>query len=206
MKKLIVPCLALAFALVVPFGAVEASAAKAGGPAPTFTGTDNMGKTYALSDLKGKYVVLEWHNQGCPYVGKHYNSGNMQKLQREWTSKGIVWLTVISSAPGEQGYVTPEQSREYVQKHQAAPTAVLLDSSGEIGRKYDARTSPHMIVIDPQGIVIYNGAIDDMPTTDLADVPDATNYVSAALTDAMAGRPVQTPSTQPYGCNVKYAR
>lgn len=204
MKKLTVSC--LAFALVVLFGSPPASAVKVGEPAPAFTGTDNTGRTHALSDLKGKFVVLEWHNQGCPYVGKHYNSGNMQKLQREWTSKGVVWLTVVSSAPGQQGHVTPEQSREYVQKQKAAPTAVLLDASGEIGRKYDARTSPHMIVINAEGVVVYNGAIDDKPTTDVADVAGAANYVSAALTDAMANRPVATPSTQPYGCNVKYGR
>lgn len=196
----------LALALVVLHGAFPASAGKVGEPAPAFTAADNAGKSHTLSDLRGKFVVLEWHNQGCPYVGKHYNSGNMQKLQREWTSKGVVWFTVVSSAPGEQGHVTPEQSRQYVTERNAAPTAVLLDASGEIGRKYGARTTPHMIVINRDGVVVYNGALDDKPTTDVADVAGAANHVSAALADAMAGRQVATPTTQPYGCNVKYAR
>lgn len=200
------PLFGLVIALLVTHASVHASAIKVGEPAPDFTGTDDTGKTHALAGLKGKFVVLEWHNQGCPYVGKHYNSGNMQKLQREWTAKGVAWFTVVSSAPGQQGHVTPEQSREYVAAKKAAPTAVLLDPTGEIGRKYDAKTSPHMIVIDPNGVVIYNGAIDDKPTTDVADVDGATNFVSAALSDAMANRPVGTPSNQPYGCNVKYAR
>ena len=204
MKKLTVFC--LAFGLLVVQGSIPASAIRVGEPAPAFTGTDNTGKTHALADLKGKFVVLEWHNQGCPYVGKHYNSGNMQKLQREWTSKGVVWFTVVSSAPGQQGHVTPGQSLEYVKAQKAMPTAVLLDPTGEIGRKYDAKTSPHMIVINREGVVVYNGAIDDKPTTDLADVAGATNFVSAALADAMANRPVATPSTQPYGCDVKYGR
>ncbi|HSK08568.1 MAG TPA: redoxin domain-containing protein [Vicinamibacterales bacterium] len=196
----------IAFALLVFFGSMPASAIKVGEPAPAFTATDHAGKTHTLADLKGKFVVLEWHNQGCPYVGKHYESGNMQKLQQEWTAKGVVWFTVVSSAPGQQGHVTPAQSQEYVRAQKAAPTAVLLDASGEIGRKYDARTSPQMIVINREGIVVYNGAIDDKPTTDTADVAGATNYVSAALSDAMANRPVATPTTQPYGCAVKYQR
>jgi hypothetical protein len=149
--------------------------------------------------------VLEWHNQGCPYVKKHYDSGNMQKLQKEWTAKGVVWLTVISSAPGLQGYVTPAEADAYVKEKDAAPTAVLLDPTGTMGRAYDAKVSPHMFIIDPKGTLIYNGAIDDKPTTDLADVPVARNYVSAALTEAMAGKPVSMPTSRPYGCTVKYA-
>ncbi len=195
-----------AICVLVVFGWLPASAVRVGEPAPAFTGTDNLGKTHTLADLKGKFIVLEWHNQGCPYVGKHYGSGNMQRLQQEWTAKGVAWFTVVSSGPGQQGYVTPAQSQQYVKAQNAKPTAVLLDPTGEIGRKFDARTSPHMIVIDREGIVVYNGAIDDRPTTDVADVAGATNYVSAALADAMAGRPVATPSTQPYGCNVKYGR
>lgn len=180
-------------------------AAKVGEPAPAFKGTDTRGKVHALSDFKGRFVVLEWHNQGCPYVKKHYASGNMQRLQKEWTGKGVVWLTVISSAAGTQGHVTPEQADTYVRDQQAAPTAVILDPSGEIGRAYGARTTPHMIVIDPAGRLIYDGAIDDKPTTDLADVGPAQNYVSAALAAAMAGKPVATAATKPYGCAVKYA-
>jgi peroxiredoxin len=173
--------------------------------APAFAGTDTNGKAVKLADLKGKFVVLEWHNQGCPYVQKHYGSGNMQQLQKEWTGKGVVWLTIISSAPGQQGYVTAEQATAYFKEKKAAQTAVLLDPGGEIGRQYDAKTTPHMFVIDTQGELIYNGAIDDKPTTDLADVPTAKNFVSAALTEAMAGKPVTTATSRPYGCNVKYA-
>jgi peroxiredoxin len=180
------------------------AAARVGEPAPEFTGKDTKGATHKLSDYQGKFVVLEWHNQGCPYVGKHYSSGNMQKLQKEWTAKDVVWLTVISSAPGQQGYVDPSQADAYVKAHDAAPTAVLLDPSGTIGRAYDAKTTPHMFVIDPKGRLVYNGAIDDKPTTDLADVPTATNFVSAALRQAMAGQAVATPTSRPYGCSVKY--
>jgi len=190
-------------------GAVLAASAaftvKVGQPAPTFTATDNQGREHKLSDYKGRFVVLEWHNQGCPYVQKQYKSGNMQKLQKEWTAKGVVWLTVISSAPGKQGYVTPEESRAYVGQMNAVPTAVLLDPTGAVGMLYSAKTTPHMFIIDPQGVLIYDGAIDDKPTTDLADVAAATNYVSAALTEAMAGKPVTTPVSKPYGCSVKYA-
>jgi peroxiredoxin len=179
-------------------------AAKVGDPAPAFTGKDTKGQSHALAGFKGKFVVLEWHNQGCPYVKKHYSSGNMQKLQKEWTAKGVVWLTVISSAPGLQGHVTAAQADAYVKEQGAAPTAVLLDPSGEIGRLYDAKTTPHMFVIDPNGTLIYNGAIDDKPTTDTADIATAQNYLSAALADAMAGKPVTTAATKPYGCSVKY--
>jgi len=180
-------------------------AAKVGEAAPDFTASASNGKTVRLSDYRGKYVVLEWHNNGCPYVGKHYNSGNMQRLQKQWTSRGVVWLTILSSAPGKQGYVTASEENDYLAKMQAAPTAALLDPTGEIGHLYDAKTSPQMVVINPQGVEIYDGAIDDKPTTDLQDVPNATNYVSLALEAAMAGKQVQTPATRPYGCSVKYA-
>jgi len=179
--------------------------AKVGEAAPDFTATASNGKTFRLSDYRGKYVVLEWHNNGCPYVGKHYNSGNMQRLQKQWTSRGAVWFTILSSAPGKQGYVTASEENEYLAKMQAAPTAALLDPTGEIGHRYDAKTSPQMVVINPQGVVIYNGAIDDKATTDLQDVPNATNYVTLALEEAMAGKQVQTAATRPYGCSVKYA-
>jgi peroxiredoxin len=181
------------------------AAARIGEAAPDFTATASNGKTVHLADYRGKYVVLEWHNNGCPYVGKHYRSGNMQKLQKEWTSRGVVWFTVLSSAPGKQGYVTASEENDYMAKMQAAPTAALLDPSGEIGHLYDAKTSPQMVVINPEGTLIYSGAIDDRPTTDLQDVQGATNYVSLALEESMAGKPVQTPTTRPYGCSVKYA-
>jgi AhpC/TSA family len=181
------------------------AAARVGEPAPDFTGTASTGKTYHLADYRGKYVVLEWHNNGCPYVGKHYNSGNMQRLQKEWTAKGVAWFTILSSAPGKQGYVTASEENAYIERMHAAPTAALLDPTGEIGHLFDAKTSPQMVVINPQGVVIYSGAIDDRPTTDLSDVNGATNYVTLALEESMAGKPVQTSATRPYGCSVKYA-
>jgi alkyl hydroperoxide reductase subunit AhpC len=180
-------------------------AAKIGEAAPEFTTTASNGKTIHLADYRGKYVVLEWHNNGCPYVGKHYKSGNMQRLQKEWTGRGVIWLTILSSAPGKQGYVTASEENDYLTKMQAAPTAALLDPTGEIGHLYDAKTSPQMVVINPEGILIYSGAIDDKPTTDLQDVQTATNYVGLALEESMAGKQVQTPTTRPYGCSVKYA-
>jgi peroxiredoxin len=180
------------------------SAPKVGGTAPDFTASASNGQTFHLSDYRGKFVVLEWHNNGCPYVGKHYNSGNMQRLQKQWTARGVVWFTIISSAPGKQGYVTAGEENDYLAKMQAAPTAALLDPTGEIGHHYDAKTSPQMVVINPQGIVIYDGAIDDRPTTDLSDIPGASNYVNLALEQAMAGKPVETAATRPYGCSVKY--
>ena len=180
------------------------AAARVGDTAPEFTATASNGKTVRLADYRGKYVVLEWHNNGCPYVGKHYNSGNMQRLQKHWTGQGVIWFTILSSAPGKQGYVTAGEENDYLAKEQAAPTAALLDPSGDIGHLYDAKTSPQMVVINPQGVVIYSGAIDDKPTTDLQDVQGATNYVSLALEESMAGTPVKIPATRPYGCSVKY--
>jgi peroxiredoxin len=179
-------------------------AVKIGELAPSFIVKDSNGKTQKLSDCRGKFVVLEWHNSQCPYVHKHYASGNMQKLQKEWTAKGVVWFTVISSAPGKQGYMTAQEENAFLKEMNASPTAVLLDPSGRVGHLYDAKTSPHMFVINPKGILIYDGAIDDKPTTDLEDVPTAANYVSLALEEAMAGEQVKTPVTRPYGCSVKY--
>lgn len=181
-----------------------ALAAKVGDPAPDFTATDSNGKTHHLADYKGKYVILEWHNQGCPYTRKHYESGNMQRLQKEWTAKGIVWFTVISSAPGTQGYVTASQENDYARKMNAVPTAVLLDPDGNLGHLYAAKTTPHMYIIDPNGVLIYNGAIDDHPTSDQSDIPNSKNYVSAALQEAMSGKKVTDAATRPYGCSVKY--
>jgi peroxiredoxin len=181
-----------------------AYAVRVGNAAPDFTGTDSNGKTQKLSEYQGKYVVLEWTNNGCPYTQKHYESGNMQALQKEWTAKGVVWLTVLSSAPGEQGYMTASQENAYVGKEHAAPTAVLLDPTGVIGHAYEARTTPHMFVIDPSGKLIYAGAIDDHATTDPEDIKSSKNYVSDALSESMAGKPVATAYTRPYGCSVKY--
>jgi len=195
-------CAALAAALLAL--SINAQEVRVGAPAPAFTATDSHGQTETLSQYRGKYVVLEWHNQGCPFTRKHYVSGNMQALQKEWTAKGVVWFTVISSAPGKQGYVTPSEENAYLEQMHAAPTAVLMDADGKIGRLYSAKTTPQMIVIDPGGKVIYDGAIDDRPTPDPGDVRGARNYVSDALTASMAGKPVETAFTRPYGCSVKY--
>lgn len=184
---------------------LSASAVRVGEPAPTFTATDSTGNTRRLSDYKGKFVVLEWHNQGCPYTKKHYESGNMQRLQKEWTGKGVVWFTVISSAPGKQGYVTAAQENDYAKRMNAAPTAVLMDPQGALGHLYGAKTTPHMYIIDPNGNLIYNGAIDDHPTADQSDIGGSKNYVSAALEEALSGKAVTTASTTPYGCSVKYS-
>jgi len=180
-------------------------AARVGEKAPDFKATDSNGVEHTLSQYAGRYVVLEWHNNGCPYVRKQYNSGNMQRLQKEWIARGVVWLTVISSAPGMQGYVTAEEENVYLKKMDASPTAALLDPTGKLGHLYDAKTSPHMFIIDPSGTLIYDGAIDDQPTPDPASVAGATNYVSQALTEAMAGKPISLQTSRPYGCSVKYA-
>jgi peroxiredoxin len=199
-------CAAFAVALLLlPATYTAAQTVRVGAPALDFTAIDSRGQTENLAQYHGKYVVLEWHNQGCPYTRKHYVSGNMQTLQKEWTAKGVVWFTVISSAPGQQGYVTPGQENAYLAQVHAAPTAVLMDPEGKLGRLYNAKTTPQMVVIDPAGTVIYDGAIDDRPTPDPEDVHGANNYVSDALTEAMAGKPVATPFTRPYGCSVKYA-
>lgn len=190
---------------VLALFAITAFAVKVGDQAPDFTGTDSHGQKHKLSDYKGKFVVLEWHNNGCPFTKKHYESGNMQRLQKEWTDKGVVWFTVISSAPGAQGYVTADEENAYMQKAHAVPTGALLDPTGAIGHLYDAKTTPHMFVINPQGQVIYNGAIDDRSTSDPSDVNGAKNYVSEALQEAKAGQPVAVATTRPYGCSVKYA-
>ncbi len=194
----------MAIALVLAFAVSIARAARIGEAAPNFTATDTNGQTHKLSDYAGKFVVLEWHNRGCPYTQKHYNSGNMERLQREWTGRGVIWLTVISSAPGKQGYVTAAEENAYVKQVSAAPTAVLLDPTGSLGHLYDAKTTPHMFIINPQGTLIYNGAIDDRPTSDVSDISGAKNYVSVALEEAMSGKSVSTPTTRPYGCSVKY--
>jgi len=191
--------------LVVTALSIAALAARVGEPAPNFTATDSNGKAHTLSSYRGKFVVLEWHNQGCPYTKKHYDSGNMERLQKEWTQKGVVWFTVISSAPGTQGYVTAEQENDYMRRMNAAPTAALLDPTGDLGHLYGAKTTPHMFIINPDGVLIYDGAIDDKSTPDQADIPSSTNYVSLALSEAMSGKPVSTPTSRPYGCSVKYA-
>ena len=185
-------------------GLAAADEAVVGQPAPDFSVTDTTGQLRELSSLRGAFVVLEWFNPECPFVKKHYGSGNMQALQKEQTAKGVVWLSVDSSAPGKQGHVTPEQANAFMRAQGGSPTAIVLDLDGTLGHRYGARTTPHVFLIDPKGALIYNGAIDDTPSTDPADVAAATNYVRQALTDAMAGKPVSVPTSQPYGCSVKY--
>ena len=180
------------------------AAPEVGQPAPNFSAVGSDGKTYDLASFSGKFVVLEWLNHGCPFVKKHYGGGNMQALQKEYTSKGVVWLSIISSAPGKQGHSTAGEANVAIKEHGAAPTAVLLDETGAVGKLYDAKTTPHMFIIDPKGILIYAGAIDDQPSFDPDSLASAKSYVRAALDEAMAGKPVTTASTKAYGCSVKY--
>lgn len=177
---------------------------RVGERAPDFVGVDSNGKTHKLSDLKGKTVILEWTNHDCPFVQKHYSTGNMQKLQKETTKGGVVWLSVISSAPGLQGHVEPAKANMLTADRDAAPSAVILDPKGEIGQAYNARTTPHMFLIDAHGTLIYKGAIDDKPSANNADVPIARNYLRDALGAHAAGKPADPDSTRPYGCSVKY--
>lgn len=173
-------------------------------PAPDFTLKDFNGKEYTLSDFKGKYVVLEWVNFGCPFVQKHYGSGNMQKLQEKYTKKGVVWLSICSSAEGKQGYYDPMELTKVTKKHGVNGTAYLIDESGKVGKMYDAKTTPHMYIINPEGKLIYAGAIDDMRSTNVEDVKTAKNYVKSLLDNCLAGKEIEAMTTTPYGCSVKY--
>jgi hypothetical protein len=195
----------LSLAFILATLTLPALAVAPGSPAPDFKGTDSNGVQHTLSDYRGKFVVLEWTNQGCPYDRKHYLSGSIESQQREWTAKGVVWLSIISSAPGEQGYVTPSEENAYLKTMHAAPTAALLDPTSAIARLYEAKTTPHIFVIDPTGKLIYQGALDNKPTTDQADLKGADNYLNDALNASMSGKPVAVQSTRPYGCSVKYA-
>ena len=178
--------------------------ATVGEKAPDFTLTDAAGKKHSLADFAGRFVVLEWVNFGCPFVKKHYNSKNMQNLQAAYTEKEVVWLSICSSGPAKQGYFEGDELvRELDQKGSRA-TAYLVDADGRVGRMYEAKTTPHMFVIDPGGVLIYAGAIDDRPSTDVEDIKGATNYVQQALDAAMTGKPVAVTSTKSYGCSVKY--
>src|SRR5258706_1666527 len=180
------------------------TAARPGAAAPGFAAQDIAGNTVRLGDFAGKTVVLEWTNNGCPFVAKHYDSGNMQALQRRHTEAGGVWLVVASSAPGKQGHVTPDEARADLTRRTAAPSDFLLDPDGVVGRLYDARATPHMVVIDRTGMLVYMGAIDDTPSVNPADVKTAKNYVIAALDELAAGKPVTISATPAYGCTVKY--
>lgn len=180
------------------------AAPEIGKPAPAFTAIDSNGKTHSLASFKGKTVILEWTNDGCPYVKKHYGAGNMQKVQKDLTADGAVWLSIISSAPGKQGHVDGKGANALTASSGAAPTAVLLDPTGKVGKLYEAQTTPHMYVIDGKGVLRYMGAIDDQPNTDASTIPTARNYVREAFVAVKAGKPVQATATDPYGCSVKY--
>ncbi len=175
-----------------------------GKKAPDFTLQDASGNTHTLSDYEDTFVVLEWLNHDCPFVAKHYNSGNMQMLQEQYADKGVVWFSIISSAPGKQGYLKPENARKITREKRAKPHAVLLDPGGEVGQAYRARVTPHMYVINPEGMISYMGAIDDKPTANTDDIEGARNFVSEALDNLLDGRGVEVTTYQPYGCTVKY--
>ena len=192
----------LAFGAALP--ARPAAAAKVGEPAPAFSAVSAQGKPVALAKLAGKYVVLEWHNQDCPFTKAQYDAHRLQADQKQWTAKGVVWITVISSAKGKEGYVDAKGALSDIKRMDASPTYTLLDPTGKIGHAYGAKTTPHMFVIDPKGNLMYEGAIDDHPTTRPSEVNDKVNYVSDALTEAMAGMPVSRPGTRPFGCSIKY--
>lgn len=194
----------LSFALAA-MPATSFAAAKVGAPAPAFTAVDSSGKEVSLADYKGKTVVLEWLNKGCPYVQKHYGSGNMQKLQKAYTAKGVVWLSVVSSAEGKQGYVTGPEADADTKASGAAPSKVLLDPEGTLGSLYGAKTTPHMYVVDKAGVLRYSGAIDSDSSADPGAIASAENYVAGALDAVLAGKKVAKASTKPYGCSVKYA-
>ncbi len=193
---------ALALGLAAPAGAN--TTAMVGQPAPAFTATDTAGKRVSLADFKGKHVVLEWVNLGCPYVVKHYDSANMQGTQKEATAKGVVWLAVNSTTAEHGDYKTPAAMAQWMQQHKASASATLMDTDGKVGRAYGARTTPHLYIVDPQGLLVYAGGIDNKPTPNPADIAGATNHVKVALADALAGRPIALPTTRPYGCSVKY--
>lgn len=180
------------------------SGAVVGEQAPDFSVADAYGNVHSLSDFEGSFVILEWLNHDCPFVRKHYDGNNMQELQKTYTEQGVVWLSVISSAPGTQGYLEPEAAQAITKEKGAAPTAVLLDVDGTMGRAYDARVTPHMYIINPDGILEYNGAIDDRPTARARDLEGAHNYVTAAMTSLMNGGEVEVRTNTPYGCTVKY--
>ena len=179
--------------------------ATVGQPAPAFTAVDTAGKPVALADFKGRHVVLEWVNPGCPFVQKHYNSANMQGTQTAATAKGVVWLTISSTAPDASDYKTPAALAAWMQSHKTAASRTLMDDDGKVGRAYGARTTPHMYIVDPAGTLVYAGGIDNKPSSNVADIASATNYVKLALDETLAGKPVSQASTRPYGCSVKYS-
>lgn len=192
------------FALLIATAVFASDVPSVGSAAPDFSLPDAEGNSHSLSQYKGKYVVLEWFNPECPFVKKHYGSDNMQKLQEQYTSKGVVWLTIDSNAPGTEGSITPEQAQKITASWKTHQTALLLDPEGKAGRAYGAKNTPNMVIINPEGKIAYEGAIDSKASPNPADIPTSTNYVKAALDQSLAGKPITTPQTKPYGCSVKY--
>lgn len=201
-KRLIALSALAAMAAALPFSAAQA--ATVGQPAPAFEVKDASGKTVKLADFKGKHVVLEWTNPGCPFVVKHYGAQNMQALQKDAAAKGVVWLTVSSTAKSASDYLAPGALAAKYKEWGAAYGALLMDDAGSVGKAYGAKTTPHMYVIDPKGTLVFAGGIDDKRSANPADIPGAKNFVKAALADSLAGKPVGTPTATPYGCSVKY--
>ena len=187
---------------------LSAAAPKVGAPAPAFTAADTRGASHSLEAYRGQWVVLEWVNHDCPYTKKHYalvnGIGNSQAMQQEYTKRGVIWLSVVSSGPGRQGYTSAEKADAEARKKGAAPTAIIRDTAGVLGRLYGARNTPQYAIIDPEGVLRYGGAIDDRRTSSAKDIAGATNYVRAALDSGLTGRPIAVAQTEPYGCEVKY--
>lgn len=193
------------FALPLLLAAAGAQAvATVGQPAPEITLKDTTGKTVRLSDFKGKHVVLEWTNPGCPFVRKHYDSGNMPATQKDAAGKGVVWLAVNSTEKASGDYLEPAKLTSWLKERQSVPTAILMDEEGTAGRAYGARTTPHIYIVNPQGQLIYAGGIDSIPSAKADDIPRATNYVKTGLAEALAGKPLTAATTRPYGCSIKY--
>jgi len=199
--KFILAILALTFFL---YSTTIAQEAEIGKKAPNFKLTDSNGKTHSLTDFSGKYVVLEWVNFDCPFVVKHYGSGNMQSLQQKYTEKDVVWLSICSSSEGKQGHFSNDEINEKIKEREAAMTAYLIDENGKVGKAYGAKTTPHLYIVSPKGELIYAGGIDDTPSPKQEDVKTAVNYVSKALDEALSGKKVEISTSKPYGCSVKY--
>ncbi len=192
------------FLILSAHGGASAAEVQVGKPAPEFTFTDIEGTQAKLSDFRGKYVVIEWFNHGCPFVGKHYKSDKMQNLQRTYTEDGVVWIAVNSTGDGHDNYRDAAMTGKEAEAKGTSATYIVLDPSGEIGKLYGAKTTPHVFIVDPQGKVIYMGAADSINSTDTGDIAKADNYIELALSEALAGKPVTTPETKSYGCSVKY--
>jgi hypothetical protein len=197
-RRLLIASVSLAFA------AAAAAAPSVGQPAPDFTLKDAAGKSVKLSDFRGKYVVLEWTNPGCPYVRKHYNSGNMPATQKDATAKGAVWLSINSTERDSYDYLPPAKLVAWLQERKSQPSAVLMDEEGSAGMAYGARTTPHLYIVNPEGRLVYAGGIDSIPSSNADDIKRAVNYVKQGLDEALAGKPISQATTRPYGCSIKY--